>query len=304
MTSGTQGIEGAPSAPGLRRTRRLPRASGEPLLSAIAPATLYVVALLVLPFLVLVYLSLHQSDAVGGMKAGLSLHNYLQLVDSPVYFDSVIGTARLALVVTACSLLLGYPVAWFLARSRSHFVPLATAVVVIPLFVSVVVRSFGWMVLLGREGTLNSVLLALRLIPEPVQFLYTEGAVTLGLVHILIPLMILPIASVLRGIDASLDEAARSLGASGAEAIWTVALPLSLPGVGAGCVLVFSHAIAAFVLPALIGSERVKLVATMIYQQVMVIGNVPLGAALGVVMVVATFALIGLARMLSQRLAT
>lgn len=304
MISGTQGIEGAPSAAGPRGTRRVAHASGKPILTAVAPATVYVIALLVLPFLMLVYLSFHQSDAVGGMKAGLSLYNYVQLVDSPVYFDSVIGTARLALIVTACSLLVGYPIAWFLARSRSCFVPIATAVVVVPLFVSVVVRSFGWMVLLGREGTLNSALLALGLIPEPVQFLYTEGAVTLGLVHILVPLMILPIASVLRGIDSSLDEAARSLGASGAKAIWTVAFPLSLPGVGAGCVLVFSHGIAAFVLPALIGSERVKLVATMIYQQVMVIGNVPLGAALGVVMVIATFALIGLAQMLSRRVAT
>lgn len=274
------------------------------MLTAVAPATLYVIALLVLPFLMLVYLSFHQSDPVIGFKPGFTLHNYVQLVDSPVYFDSMVGTARLALVVTACSLLLGYPIAWFLARSRSYFVPLATAVVVVPLFVSVVVRSFGWMVLLGREGTLNAVLLALGLIGEPVQFLYTEGAVTAGLVHILVPLMILPIASVLRGIDSSLDEAARSLGASGSRAFWTVVFPLSLPGVGAGSVLVFSHVIAAFVLPALIGSERVKLVATMIYQQVMVIGNVPLGAALGVVMVIATFALIGVAQILSKRLGT
>jgi putative spermidine/putrescine transport system permease protein len=300
MTAITQPIEVAPAA-AQRATRRLAHASSKPMLTAVAPATLYVIALLVLPFLMLVYLSVHESDAVGGVKAGVTLHNYVRLVDGPVYFDSVIGTARLALVVTACSLLIGYPVAWFLARSRSYFVPLATAVVVVPLFVSVVVRSFGWMVLLGREGTLNSVLLALGLIPEPVQFLYTEGAVTLGLVHILVPLLILPIASVLRGIDSSLDEAARSLGASAARAIWTVTFPLSLPGVGAGCVLVFSHAIAAFVLPALIGSERVKLVATMIYQQVMVSGNVPLGAALGVVMVIATFALIGLAQLLSLR---
>ena len=171
MTSGMQGIEGAPSAAGPRGSRRVAHASGKPMLTAVAPATLYVIALLVLPFLMLVYLSLHESDPGGGTKAGLSLHNYVQLVDSPVYFDSVVGTARLALVVTACSLLVGYPIAWFLARSRSYFVPLATAIVVVPLFVSVVVRSFGWMVLLGREGTLNSILLALGLIPEPVQFL-------------------------------------------------------------------------------------------------------------------------------------
>jgi putative spermidine/putrescine transport system permease protein len=261
-----------------------------------------VFTLLVIPFLLLVYLSLHESDPVTGYKSVYTLRNYAQLVRSPVYVDSLIGTARLAAVVTAFSLLLGYPIAYFIARSRSQFVPLVTAVVVIPLFVSVVVRSFGWMVLLGREGTVNNVLSALGLASEPLQLLYTEGAVAVGLVHILIPLMILPVASVLRGIDTSLDDAARSLGASGGRAFWTVVFPLSLPGVAAGCVLVFSHAIAAFVLPALIGSERVKLVATMIYQQVMVVGNVPLGAALAVVMVIATFAVIWFAQQLSRKL--
>lgn len=258
--------------------------------------------LLVIPFLLLVYLSLHESDPVTGYKSVYTLRNYAQLVRSPVYVDSLIGTARLAAVVTAFSLLIGYPIAYFIARSRSHFVPIVTAVVVIPLFVSVVVRSFGWMVLLGREGTVNSLLSTLGLASEPLQLLYTESAVAVGLVHILIPLMILPVASVLRGIDTSLDDAARSLGASGRRAFWTVVFPLSLPGVAAGCVLVFSHAIAAFVLPALIGSERVKLVATMIYQQVMMVGNVPLGAALAVVMVIATFAVIWSAQQLSRKL--
>jgi putative spermidine/putrescine transport system permease protein len=271
-------------------------------LTSVSPAIAYVFALLVIPFLLLVYLSLHESDPVTGYKSVYTLQNYAQLVRSPVYVDSLIGTARLAAVVTAFSLLLGYPIAYFIARSRSNFVPMVTAVVVIPLFVSVVVRSFGWMVLLGREGAVNNFLSSLGLASGPLQLLYTEGAVAVGLVHILIPLMILPVASVLRGIDISLDDAARSLGASDGRAFWTVVFPLSLPGVAAGCVLVFSHVIAAFVLPALIGSERVKLVATMIYQQVMVVGNVPLGAALAVVMVVATFAVIGVAQALSRKL--
>ncbi len=273
-------------------------------LAATSPAVAYVGALLVVPFLLLLYVSFHHADPVTVWRAGYTLDNYAQLVRSPVYVDSLVGTARAGAVVTLLCLVLGYPVAHFIARSRSHFVPLVTAVVVIPLFVSVVVRSFGWMVLLGREGSINDLLLALGLTTERQQLLYTEGAVGVGLVHILIPLMILPIASVLKGIDTSLEDAARSLGASGYRVFWTVLLPLSLPGVAAGSVLVFSHVIAAFVLPALIGSERVKLMATMIYQQVMVVGNVPLGAALGAVMVVATFAVIGAAQVLSRRLAS
>lgn len=275
--------------------------SSRSMLTAVAPATVYVIALLLVPGLLLVYLSFHESDPVRGYKDALTLHNYVQLVSTSVYLDSLLGTFRFAAIVTLLSLVLGYPVAYFLARSGSYFVPLATAVVVIPLFVSVVVRSFGWLVLLGREGTINNLLVAMGVVSEPVQLLYTEGAVVMGLVHILVPLMILPIASVLRGIDRSLDDAARSLGASNPRVFLTVVLPLSLPGVAAGATLVFSHVIAAFVLPAMIGSDRVKLMATMIYQQVMVVGNVPLGAALGVVMVVVTFALIALAQVLSRR---
>ena len=270
-------------------------------LTSVSPAVAYVFTLLVIPFLLLVYLSLHESDPVTGYKSVYTLRNYAQLVRSPVYVDSLIGTARLAAVVTAFSLLIGYPIAYFIARSRSHFVPIVTAVVVIPLFVSVVVRSFGWMVLLGREGTVNSLLSILGLASEPLQLLYTESAVAVGLVHILIPLMILPVASVLRGIDTSLDDAARSLGASGRRGSgrWFSRLACRASPRDA---LVFSHAIAAFVLPALIGSERVKLVATMIYQQVMMVGNVPLGAALAVVMVIATFAVIWSAQQLSRKL--
>lgn len=266
------------------------------------PAVLYVVILLVVPSLLLFYISLHHGDQVTVWRPGLTFDNYVHLASGSVYVDSLAGTARAGAIVTLLCLVLGYPVAYFISRSRSYFVPLVTAVVVIPLFVSVVVRSFGWLVLLGRDGSVNDLLLALGLTAERQQLLYTEGSVTVGLVHILIPLMILPIASVLKGIDTALEDAARSLGAPGYRVFWTVVLPLSLPGVAAGCVLVLSHVIAAFVLPALIGSERVKLMATMIYQQVMVVGNVPQGAALGVVMVVATFGVIGIAQLLSRRL--
>jgi putative spermidine/putrescine transport system permease protein len=300
----TATITGAATVQEGARSLRRRKESSRPMLTAVAPATLYVIALLLLPGLLLVYLSFHASDPVHGYKAGLTLQNYLQLVSTPVYFDSLVGTFRFAAVVTLMCLVLGYPVAYFLARSGSYFVPFATGVVVIPLFVSVVVRSFGWLVLLGREGTINNVLVASGLVSDPVQLLYTDGAVAVGLMHILVPLMILPIASVLRGIDRSLDDAARSLGASNFHVFRTVILPLSLPGIAAGTMLVFSHVIASFVLPALIGSDRVKLMATMIYQQVMVVGNMPLGAALGVVMVAVTFVVIGLAQAASRRFAS
>ena len=266
-------------------------------LASVAPASLYVAALLLVPFVLLVYESFTPNG--GG---ALTLANYTRIATSRVYLDSIVGTLELGLLVTFLCLLVGYPVAYFIARSGSRFVPLATAVVVLPLFVSVVVRSFGWMVLLGKQGTINNALQGIGLVSAPAQLLYTAGAVTAGLVHILVPLMILPIASVLRNVEPALEEAAMSLGASRFKVLWTVVLPLSLPGVAAGCLLVLSHAIAAFVLPALIGSDRVKLMATMIQQQVMVAGDFPQGAALAVVLVVVTFALLALSQLAARRL--
>lgn len=263
---------------------------------AVAPATVYVLALLAGPFLLLVYLSFHEYNALRGYVNTYTLQNYLHLTRYQAYADSLIGTAKLGVVITLLSIIVGYPIAHFIARSRSHFVPLVTAVVVMPMFVSVVVRGFGWMVLLGRNGPVNQLLVTAGVVDQPVQFLYTWGAVVVSLVHIELPLAILPIAAVLRGMDRSLEDAARSLGASGPRMFWTVVLPLSLPGVAAGALLVFSHAIAAFILPALLGSQKIKLMSTMIYQQVMVIGNVPLGAALSVVMILATFFLIGVVK--------
>jgi putative spermidine/putrescine transport system permease protein len=286
---------------GSRSVTTSPAAGGAAIVGAVGPAALLTAALLVVPVALLLYLSVLDGDPFAGGDPGFTLRHYGQILTDSIYLQSLAGTVQQGLLVTALTLLLGYPVAYFIAGSGSRFATLATAIVVLPLLVSVVVRSFGWMVLLGRQGSVNRLLAALGLIDRPLQLLYTPGAVTVGLVHILAPLMILPIASVLRGIDPAVRDAARSLGASEARVFWTVTLPLSLPGVAAGCVLVLAHVIAAFVLPALIGSDRVRLMATMIYQQVMVANNVPLGAALAVVMVAATFALLALARLVARR---
>jgi putative spermidine/putrescine transport system permease protein len=272
-----------------------------PALGAVAPAVLYVCALLVVPFAFLLWLSVQAEDPFLAQHSSFTLRHYGTIATSPLYRDALLGTLKLGLAVTLLTLVLGYPVALFIAQSGSRLALFVMAVVILPLFVSVVVRSFGWMVLFGRHGLANQALVGLGITAQPMQLLYTPGAVIIGLVHILAPLMILPIASVLRGLDPMLPEAARSLGASRLRVFLTVTLPLSLPGVAAGCVLVLAHVIAAFVLPALIGSDRVRLMATMIYQQVMVANEIPLGSALAVVMVAATFLLLGTARLLLRR---
>jgi putative spermidine/putrescine transport system permease protein len=272
-----------------------------PALTSVGPAALYVAVLLVGPFLFLSWISLQDKDPFLADHTQFTLRHYGEILSNRLYAESLAGTLQLGVTVTLLTLLVGYPVAYFVARSGSRLAGVVMTIVILPLFVSVVVRSFGWLVLLGRQGVVNRALVALGLTEEPLQLLYTRGAVTIGLVHILAPLMILPIASVLRNLDPAVPEAARSLGASRLTVFRTVTLPLSLPGVAAGCLLVLAHVIAAFVLPALIGSDRIRLMATMIWQQTMVANNLPLGAALAVSMVLASFLLLGLAQLAGRR---
>ncbi len=190
--------------------------------AAVLPAGLYVTVLLVLPVLALGWISLHRADDSGGLAAGLTLANYGRIFGGRLYLEGLAGTLRMGLGVTVLTLLAGYPVALFIARSGSRLVPLVVGAAALPLFVSVVVRSFGWMVVLGRQGPLNALLIALGAIHSPIRLLNTTGAVVVGLVHILLPLMILPLAAVLRGVDRQLDEAALSLGASRLRVFATV----------------------------------------------------------------------------------
>jgi len=272
-----------------------PRAARSlPWVVAIGPAAVVVIVLLVVPSTTLFLLSFVRFEPLRGIVYTFTLENYLAIARSSLYLQVTLHTLRMAGLVTLACLVLGYPIAYFMARSKSRLAALCAALVVAPLFVSVVIRGFGWMVLLAREGVVNQALVAVGVFAERQQFLYTDPAVLIGLVHILSPFMILPIASVLRGVEPALEEAALNLGATRWGVFRFVVLPLSVPGIMAGGILVYSHAIAAFVLPAMLGSIQTKLMATMLYQQVLVAGNLPFGAALATVLVATTFLLLAL----------
>ena len=265
-----------------------------PWVVAIGPAAVVVIVLLVVPSTTLFLLSFVRFEPLRGIVYTFTLENYLAIARSSLYLQVTLHTLRMAGLVTLACLVLGYPIAYFMARSKSRLAALCAALVVAPLFVSVVIRGFGWMVLLAREGVVNQALVAVGVFAERQQFLYTDPAVLIGLVHILSPFMTLPIASVLRGVEPALEEAALNLGATRWGVFRFVVLPLSVPGIMAGGILVYSHAIAAFVLPAMLGSIQTKLMATMLYQQVLVAGNLPFGAALATVLVATTFLLLAL----------
>jgi putative spermidine/putrescine transport system permease protein len=168
---------------------------------------------------------------------------------------------EVAFVVTLLAFLLGYPVAFAMAKLKGRWAALVAACVLIPLWTSVLVRSYAWIVLLQRNGIVNNALVDAGLISEPLRLLYTQGAVTLAMTHVLLPFMILPLYSVMKGVDPSYTRAAISLGATPLRALLTVYVPQTLPGIGAGCLLVFILAIGYYITPELVGGGGDQMVS-------------------------------------------
>ncbi len=209
--------------------------------------------------------------------------HYQALFSSPIYMLIFWITARIGLVTTVAALVLGYPVAYLLARLPRTKANLLLIAVLLPFWTSILVRTYAWMVLLGRDGIINQALRALGVTQYPLRLLNTTFAVDLAMTHVLLPFMILPLYATLRGIDPALLKAAASLGAPPAATFRQVLLPLSLPGVFAGSLLVFILAIGFFITPALVGGPRDLMISMLIQQQVELL-NWPFASALAVVL--------------------
>jgi ABC-type spermidine/putrescine transport system permease subunit I len=226
--------------------------------------------------------------------------NYQALVSDQVFLNVLIYTLRTAVLVTAGALLLGYPVALAMTSSSRRTSAFIMAVVLLPFWTSVLVRSYAWMVLLGRHGVINEALTALGLIDAPLRMLNSPLAVDIAMVHILLPYMVLPIANTLRQMDRSLPKAALGLGASRFAVFRQVILPLSMPGVAAGTLLVFVLAIGFYITPALLGGPRDVMLSMLIVQQIDLL-HWPYAACLAAVLLGVTLLLLSFARFLPVR---
>lgn len=185
-----------------------------------------------------------------------------------MYLGILKTTIVISLEVTAISLLLGYPTAYFMARTQSKLKNVMMIMIIFPFLVSSVVRSYGWMVILGGRGLLNQFLLAIGLIRQPLTIMNTSTAVIIGLVHLLIPYMILSITSIIQNINRNLEYAAYSLSANPLQTFFRVILPLSTPGIISGCILVFTMSMTSYVTPKLLGGSQVRMMSTMVFQEV------------------------------------
>jgi putative spermidine/putrescine transport system permease protein len=194
--------------------------------------------------------------------------DFVDFFTDPFYLDILWTTVRVSLISTAVSLILGYPTAYFMARSKSRMKKVMIIIILFPFLVSAVVRSYGWMVLLGQKGIVNQFLLGIGLISEPLKMLNTEFAVIVGMIHLLIPYMVLALLGVLQSIDPNVEYAAYSLGANPLQTFAKVVFPLSTPGIISGCVLVFTMSMTSYVTPKLLGGSKFRMMATMVVQEI------------------------------------
>ena len=218
----------------------------------------------------------------------LSLGNYAKLGGSPIYLKVFVNTFEISATVTLIALLLGYPLAFLLATAGRRAAGLMMIGIVLPLWTSVLVRTYAWMVLLGRRGLVNEGLQTMGLTDAPLPLLYNRLGVTIGMVHVLLPFMVLPIYSVMKGIDVDLLKAAQNLGANRRQAFLRVYLPLSLSGLATGCLVVFVTALGFFVTPELLGGRGDSMIAMLIDVQVSQLLDWGLGSALAVVLFAVT----------------
>jgi putative spermidine/putrescine transport system permease protein len=250
------------------------------LVQLLAPATLALVVFFVLPLVWLFRASFDRGLDSGVIESAFTLENYQEFLSDRFFQQELLRTLRLGVVITALTLVATYPIALFLARSTSRWRGLLVALAIAPLLTSTVVRTYGWLVILGNDGLVNGALLGIGLIDQPLRLINDEIGVVIGLVEILMPYMALGLLSGFGRINPDVEEAAMSLGANPLRTFWRVTLPLSLPGIATGVLLVFVLTISSFVTPQLLGGGRVFLMATEIYDQATYTLDWPFAAAI------------------------
>ena len=250
------------------------------------PALSLLVLLLVVPIAIMVVFTFYTFVTAGVEKPVLTLANWQEFLSDPYYHAFLWKTVRVATITAMVCAVMGYPAAYSIAMSRFRHKWLLLLLLIVPFWISFTIRTFSWIHILGEQGVINVTLMQLGLIDQPIRMLYTEGAVIMGMVHFLLPYMVLNVYVSLDGIDRNLIAAARTLGCTGWQAFKEVSLPLSLPGLMAGLLLCFVLAAGSYVTPQILGSTRDALFGNLVFDTIMSELNWPLGATLSIVLLV------------------
>lgn len=274
------------NAHGLRRDGMLERLR---LFGLASPALLLVLVILVIPVGWLFYVSFVGADGQ------FSLENYQRMIERKSYARIFVTTFKVSLLTTGLCILIGYPLAYFMSQLPSRLANLCLITVLLPFWTSLLVRTYAWLVLLQKQGLVNNWAISLGLWDEPVKMVHNMTGTLIGMVHIMLPFLILPAYNAMKAIDGDYIKAASNLGASPRRAFWSVFFPLSTPGLFAGTLMVFVLCLGFFVTPAVLGGGKVILVSMKIVSNIELFVNWGAASALGVVLLVLTVAILWIA---------
>ena len=255
------------------------------LVGLLSPVTIWLGLFFLIPLLLILAYSFGTSGVYGGITLGFNPGNYLKVFD-PLYLEIVVRTLIIAVINTLLCLTLGYPLAYFITFKGGRWKNALLLLVMVPFWTSLLLRAYAWVVILGGNGIANRTLQFVGVTDEPINLIYTPGAVTMGMVYSYLPFMILPLYAALEKFDGRLKEAAQDLGASRWQTFWRITFPLSTPGVIAGSILVFIPSVGEFVIPTLLGGARTVMMGNLIQQQFLNARDWAFGSALSVMLAV------------------
>ena len=270
-----------------------------------APALLLFTGVVLIPIAMTVILSFHDWGQYKGIEPVFILKNWREIIDDSYFHEMFLRTLRISVLVTVIAAVFGAPEAYILNRMRNPWKGICLLVILGPLLISVVARTLGWALLFGgASGVINKALMNLGVISGPIPFMFTETGVVVALVHVLLPFMVLSVWASLQKLDPQIENAAASLGAGHLTIMRRIVLPQILPGLLSGAIIVFALAASAFASPAIIGGRRLKVAATLAYDEFLNTLNWPLGAVVAVLLLIGLIAIItGANRLVERRFA-
>lgn len=257
------------------------------MVATISPVYIWLGLFLVIPLALIILVSFMKRGVYGDINYTFTLENYAALID-PLYAKVFVTSLIIAIGTTLCCLLIGYPFAYFIARTPKSIRNFLMILIIIPFWTNSLVRTYAWIMILRNEGLLNNMLLSIGLIKEPLQLLYSYGSIFLGMTYTLFPFMILPLYSSIEKLDNNLLEAADDLGATPAKTFINITLPLTLPGIVAGSLLVFIPSLGFFFIPDLMGGGKHMIIGNLIKNQFLTARNWPFGAAISIILILLT----------------
>lgn len=253
----------------------------------ISPVTFWMILFFVFPLIFILVMSFAVRGLYGGVEYSFTLENYVRFFD-PLYLNILWESILIAALTTVICLVFGYPFAYIVARAPRKYRNILLMLIVVPFWTNSLIRTYAWIVLLRTEGVINTVLLQLGVISEPFEMLYNTGAVMVGLAYTLFPFMVLPLYASIEKLDQNLLEAASDLGAKPWQTFAKVTLPLTMPGVVAGCLLVFIPTLGLFFIPDLMGGSKTMLIGNLIRNQFLTARDWPFGSAASVILMILT----------------